>query len=130
MSEEISFCAIELRQRFKEISDLLDAENSTLAIDPFLAELADKAEGSSRVVVEVIERALRLNEFSAIREIAQYYAFRFRWRELEIQVEGLLLEARNSKDLRKARSLETILDAFSDDWEDVDLFPSLGEAPR
>ena len=95
-------------------------------MDPILAQLAECVEESSKAIaVEVIEIGLRLNEFSAIREIAQYFAYRFRWQELKIEVENLLSEARSSRDLRKARSLETILDAFGDDWEDVDLFPSL-----
>ena len=130
VSEEINSRAIELKQGFNKVSDTLDAENSTFAVDAFLAELAGTVEESSRMIaVDILVSALRSNEFSAVREIAQYFAFRFRWQELRMKIETLLSEARSSKDLRKARSLETILDAFSDDWEDVDLFPSLQGGP-
>lgn len=118
--------AAELRYGFGVASDVLDATNSTLEIDPLLERMAVRAdEASYAVAIRVLVEALRAARFSAIREIAQYFAYRFKWPEFRTDVEALLAEARSAGDLRKARSLETVLEAFDDGWEDLEFFPSL-----
>ncbi|WP_152617578.1 hypothetical protein [Phaeacidiphilus oryzae] len=113
--------------RFEDISRVLDATNSTLSIDPMLAELARELEvaGELEKVKPAVLWVLRSSDCSAAVEIVQFLAFRFRWQWLKIGVEEALLDATERRDLRAARAFEVMLEAFSDDWEDIDLFPSL-----
>lgn len=70
-------------------------------------------------------QVLDSRELSASAEVLQYFAYRFRWGWLKSEVETRYLESSTRHDHKAARHYERVLEAFADDWEDRDLFPSL-----
>ncbi|MEU1372516.1 hypothetical protein ABZ442_02475 [Streptomyces triculaminicus] len=116
-----------LMDGFREVSRILDEKNSTLAADPLLAELAEIVgrEPVSDLSRLAVLRVVESRELSAAAEIIQYFAHRFRWGWLEEEVRRCYLESLANEDRKSARHYERMLEAFSDDWEDRDLFPSL-----
>lgn len=113
-----------LKQGFSDVSAVLDETLSTLAADPILDHIASLIEDNpnSRAVEPAVLSVLDSEDFSAAAEITQYLAHRFRWAWLEREV---MKRSLVNSDLRRARFYERALEAFSDDWEDLDLFPSL-----
>ncbi|MFF5956817.1 hypothetical protein [Streptomyces luteogriseus] len=115
---------------FREVSSVLDERLSTLAADPLLAELALRVESDpdSAGVKKALLSAVDSRTLSGAAEIVQYFAYRFRRDWLRIEVEKRYLECLTNENRRLTRHYERMLEAFSVDWEDRDLFPSLGEA--
>lgn len=112
-----------------EVTVVLQATESTLEIDPFLAELArgltnDLLIDESGVKEEAIG-FLEIADSPAKLCIIQYLAHRFRWPWLKSEISQRLALSRSSRDLRAMRRYEVMLESFDDDWQDVDLFPSL-----
>ncbi|MFI9309625.1 hypothetical protein [Streptomyces triculaminicus] len=116
-----------LMDGFREISRILDEKNSTLAVDPLLAELAEivSREPVSDLPRLAVLQVVESRELSAAAEIIQYFAHRFRWGWLKEEVRRCYLESLANEDRKRVRHYERMLEAFSDDWEDRDLFPSL-----
>ncbi|MFJ6769916.1 hypothetical protein ACIQOV_02860 [Kitasatospora sp. NPDC091257] len=123
-----SGAAQSLIREFSEISLLLDESQSTLVIDPILARIANNAEvhGDFEGLKSAILWALHSGQAYAACEIVQFYGFRFRWPWLRKEVEDMFLDKAEKVDLRAMRFYESMLEAFDDNWEDRDLFPSLG----
>ncbi|WP_175408076.1 hypothetical protein [Streptomyces sp. TRM64462] len=117
-----------LTEGFREVSRILDESNSTLAVDPILAELAGFAEQhpESDGLRLAMMRLLDSRAVSASAEAVQYFAHKFRWGWLEAEVRSRYLESVTKLDRRMIRHYERMLESFRDDWEDRDLFPSLG----
>ncbi|MFG3053009.1 hypothetical protein ACGFZP_18930 [Kitasatospora sp. NPDC048239] len=113
--------------QFSEISRLLDESQSTLIIDPILARIANDAEarGDFGELKSAILWALHSGKAYASCEIVQFYGFRFRWPWLKKEIEDMLLDKAEKVDFRAMRAYELMLEAFDDNWEDRDLFPSL-----
>ncbi|MBT2401224.1 hypothetical protein [Streptomyces sp. ISL-100] len=121
-----------LMDGFHEASKILNEKHSTLAADPVLAGLAklvgrDPASGDVKLAVLQV---LDSQEFSAAAEVIQYFAQMFRWSWLEAEVGNRYLESVTNGDRRKTRHYERMLEAFAEDWEDRDLFPSLNVRER
>ncbi|MFB7378201.1 hypothetical protein ACFC6U_30255 [Kitasatospora purpeofusca] len=116
-----------LIEEFSRISRILDESQSTLAIDPMLERIASTAEATGGI--EGLESAilwmLRSGQEYAACEIIQFYGYRFRWPRLRVAIEEMLRTSTESIDLRAARSYELMLEAFDDNWEDREFFPSL-----
>jgi hypothetical protein len=116
---------------FQQVSGILDERKSTLAADPVLAELADRVAAApdpeSDEVKRALLHALDSRELSAAAEVVQYFAHRFRWAWLHAEVEQRHLDCLTRVDRRLTRHYERMLEAFSPDWEDRDLFPSLAK---
>ncbi|MEU9488964.1 hypothetical protein AB0D83_35920 [Streptomyces decoyicus] len=112
---------------FRTVSSILDETYSTLAADPLLADLAklvSRDPQSSGVKLAILQ-VLDSRELSASAEVLQYFAHRFRWSWLQSEVESRRLESSTRRDQKAARHYERVLEAFADEWEDRDLFPSL-----
>ncbi|MEW1632763.1 hypothetical protein AB0469_01685 [Streptomyces sp. NPDC093801] len=116
-----------LMNGFSEVSRILDEKNSTLVADPILAELVRIAaqDPSSDGVKLALLQVLGSRDMSAAVEIVQYFAQSLRWNWLQIEVRQRYVESVTNGDRRKIRHYERMLEAFSADWEDRDLFPSL-----
>lgn len=116
-----------LTQGFREASRILKQTNSTLAVDRLLSDLAAYVEGrqDSKGVKDSLVCALESRGGLVSGEVIQYFAHRFRWGWLEGEVRSRYLRSLESGDRRTARYCERILEAFLEDWEDRDLFPSL-----
>ncbi|MFF7173144.1 MULTISPECIES: hypothetical protein [Streptomyces] len=114
---------------FRQVSDILDERKSTLAADPVLAELADLVAAAPDPESDEVKRALLhavdSRELSGAAEAVQYFAHRFRWTWLREEVERRHLDSLTRVDHRLIRHYERMLEAFSPEWEDRDLFPSL-----
>ncbi|MEX1655231.1 hypothetical protein ABZ960_18955 [Streptomyces pseudovenezuelae] len=114
---------------FRQVSDILDERKSTLAADPVLAELADRVAAARDPESDEVKRALLhavdSRELSGAAEAVQYFAHRFRWTWLREEVERRHLDSLTRVDHRLIRHYERMLEAFSPEWEDRDLFPSL-----
>jgi hypothetical protein len=121
-----------LVQGFHEVSLLLDERNSTLAADPVLAGLAARVElnPDSDDVKRALLSVLDSRELSGAAEVIQYFAHRFQWDWLRSEVEKRHLKYLTDVNHRMIRHHERMLEAFSFDWEDRDLFPSLDEARK
>lgn len=105
-------------------SRLLEESQDNRKIDAILAHTADEAEenGYTDILEKSTVQLLTQRGLPGLIEIIQYYGHRFRWETLRVAVVELL---RNATDPRQVRAFEVMLEAFEDDWEDVDLFPSL-----
>ncbi|MFD0277497.1 hypothetical protein ACFVHB_26810 [Kitasatospora sp. NPDC127111] len=116
-----------LLSTFLELSRRLDETQSTLVIDPLLARTGDEVEAHGRLAEldESILTALRGGQVHAILEISQYYGHRFRSPRLRREFDERQAGAIEGGDRRTVRFCEAVLEAFDDDWEDRDLFPSL-----
>ncbi|MEV7491505.1 hypothetical protein HFP69_27095 [Streptomyces sp. ARC12] len=112
---------------FRDVSELLDRKQSTLAAAPLLADLAAEVEPSAQSdeVKRAFLYALDSRELSGTVEIIQYFAHRFRWSWLRTEVEKRYLDRLANGDHRLTRHYERMLEAFSSDWEDKDLFPGI-----
>ncbi|MFI8850209.1 hypothetical protein [Streptomyces sp. 891-h] len=112
---------------FREVSAILDQKHSTLAADPVLADLAARVESvpESEEVKIAILYALDSRELSGSAEVVQYFAHRFRWNWLRSELEKRHSGSLANVDHRLTRHYERMLEAFTQDWEDRDLFPSL-----
>ncbi|MGW7546441.1 hypothetical protein ACWGKQ_35850 [Streptomyces sp. NPDC054770] len=116
-----------LLQGFRSVSAILNERHSTLIADPILAELAELAsrdeesDGVRRALLELLDSP----DFSADAEVAQYFAYRFKWDWLKGEIRQRYLESVSGVDHKRARHYQRMLEAFADDWEDKDLFPSL-----
>jgi hypothetical protein len=113
--------------RLREVDETLDRQYSTLDADPILAEVAGQvdADGLEVEVRCAIEWAIRSVDFMSKAEVIQYFGYRFRWDWLRVDVEEMLAVKRRERDLRAIPYFESALEAFDDDWEDRDFFPSL-----
>ncbi|RRR81151.1 hypothetical protein [Streptomyces sp. RP5T] len=114
---------------FRQVSVILDERKSTLVADPVLAELADRVAAApdpeSDEVKQALLHAVDSRELSGAAEAVQYFAHRFRWVWLRDEVERRHLDSLTRVDRRLMRHYERMLEAFSPEWEDRDLFPSL-----
>lgn len=112
---------------FREVSIILDEKKSTLAADPILAKLAARvaSEQESNEVRRAFLYALDSRELSGDAEVVQYFAYLFQWIWLRSEVEKRYLDCVTNTNRRLIRHFERMLEAFSHDWEDRDLFPSL-----
>lgn len=113
--------------KFAEVSQILDRTQSTLHIDALLADIAGEMEADGREDIqrEVFVQLLDSGHFGGKLETIQFFAFRFKWPWLRQELTNRLAEKVEVHDLRGARIYEAMLEAFEDDWEDRDLFPSL-----
>ncbi|MFF4832537.1 hypothetical protein [Streptomyces sp. NPDC001315] len=114
---------------FHQVSGILDQRKSTLVADPVLAELAARVAAAPDPESDEVKRALLYaldsRELSGAAEVVQYFAHRFRWAWLRGEVEQRYLDCLTQVNRRLIRHYERMLEAFSSDWEDRDLFPSL-----
>ncbi|MFF4232820.1 hypothetical protein [Streptomyces sp. NPDC001820] len=113
---------------FREVSTTLDQTLSTLAADPVLDELANRVEPlqeSDEIRQAILYVLDSHQEFSGAAEIVQYFADRFQWAWMRDEVEKRYLDCLANRDIRLTRHFERMLEAFSPDWEDRELFPSL-----
>lgn len=113
-----------LMEGFREASTALHETLSTLEMDPYLDRVASliAAAPHSEDVRSVVLETLDASDSSAAPEVIQYLAHRFRWKWLRCETQT---RAAGEPDLRRARFYEMVLEAFSEDWGDRDLFPSL-----
>ncbi|MBQ1122978.1 hypothetical protein [Streptomyces sp. B15] len=112
---------------FREISAILDQRHSTLAVDPALADLAARVETAPEPdeVKTAILYTVDSRELSGSAEIVQYFAHRFRWNWLRSELEKRHSNSLATVNHKLTRHYERMLEAFTQDWEDRDLFPSL-----
>ncbi|MEU6263205.1 hypothetical protein [Saccharopolyspora shandongensis] len=113
--------------RFQDVVEVIKESNSILTADLILDEVARKYDQypDPDSMKAAILRLLDSDEHFGVIETLQYLGWRFRWQWLREEVESRRLERSRSGDLRKVRAYEVILEAFGDDWEDRDCFPSL-----
>lgn len=105
----------------------LESSNSTLTIDPMLDEIVREidSDAARRDIESSIKWILVNCRGSGLIEVCQYFGYRFRWAWMKEYLEVALNGFRQDGDLRRVRAYEVMLEAFEDDWEDVDFFPSL-----
>ncbi|MFE3104019.1 hypothetical protein [Nocardia tengchongensis] len=107
-------------------SHIIETTNSTLEADLLLAGLATLIEDADDVDVrEAVLWALKSPECRYVGDALQYFGHRFRWEWLRTEIQQRFDEATSRHDLRAMRGWEWVLEAFEDDWEDLDLYPSL-----
>ncbi|MFJ4654818.1 hypothetical protein ACIP5Y_26390 [Nocardia sp. NPDC088792] len=107
-------------------SHIIETTGSTLEADPLLAELATLIEDADDADVrEAVLWALNSPECEHVGEALQYFGHVFRWEWLRTEIQQRFDEATSRHDLRAMRSREWVLEAFEDDWEDLELYPSL-----
>ncbi|WP_306321776.1 MULTISPECIES: hypothetical protein [unclassified Streptomyces] len=112
---------------FRRVSELLDRTSSTLAADPVLDQLAAHVDAApeSADTRKALSQVLDSWELPGVTEFIQYFGHRFRWDWLRREVEAGYRDSVTRPNRRLTRHYERMLESFSDDWEDKDLFPSL-----
>ncbi|PXX52620.1 hypothetical protein DFR70_1325 [Nocardia tenerifensis] len=117
----------ELKSQFAVTGRAILVENSTLAADPLLAKISQVVDGAANdpAIQAAIIWILNSGECPAGGEILRYFAYRYRWLWLKEEIEHRRADHKLARDMRGERAYEWMLEAFDDDWDDIDFYPSL-----
>jgi hypothetical protein len=97
-----------------------DATSGADELEPALLDILNfvKAHIESRSVLE--DAFIELSRSKGVPvEILEFCMHELRWSKVRDEVESAI---RGSTDLREQQALERVLTAYSDDWEDADLY--------
>ncbi|WP_146251453.1 hypothetical protein [Nocardia tenerifensis] len=122
----------ELKSRLSAVGITYSVENFTAVADPLLEQISlmiDSIDDQS-VIQAAIMWALDSGDCPAGGEVVRYFAHRYQWPWLKEEVERKRADRRSVRDLRGERVYEWVLEAFDDDWDDADFYPSLQTGGR